>query len=230
MTAGALRKILAGTRVVLFDFDGPICSVFAGLPAPQVARDLQRVVASLTGQRTVETDTTEDPLEVLRQSARYGPSVVAKVDEALTAAETDAAQVAEPTPSGARCLRAVRRSGHRAAVVTNNSERAARAYLDEHGLTELVDTVIGRHPGRPDLMKPNGWPLLQALAAFPVGAHDAVLVGDTEADIQAARAVGTCAIGYANKPGKRERLAAADVVIEDMAELAEVLEDPGEPA
>ncbi|AWK08358.1 hypothetical protein SSP531S_51950 [Streptomyces spongiicola] len=40
-------------------------------------------------------------------------------------------------------------------------------------------------------------------------------------DIEAARAAGTMSIGYANKPGKAERLgqAGATVVIEDMAQL-----------
>lgn len=32
-----LRDAVANARVVLLDFDGPICSIFAGHPAPAVA-------------------------------------------------------------------------------------------------------------------------------------------------------------------------------------------------
>ncbi len=39
------------------------------------------------------------------------------------------------------------------------------------------------------------------------------------ADVVRTTAYGVAAIGYANKPGKRERLAAADVVIDSMADL-----------
>ncbi len=35
--ATALGAIIARTRYLLLDFDGPICSIYAGLPAPTVA-------------------------------------------------------------------------------------------------------------------------------------------------------------------------------------------------
>ena len=41
----------------------------------------------------------------------------------------------------------------------------------------------------------------------------------TLAAVEAAHAAGVAAIGYANKPGKHERFAAADAVIDSMAEL-----------
>ncbi|MEV8376740.1 hypothetical protein AB0P21_28615 [Kribbella sp. NPDC056861] len=35
MTIDPLAKILSSAEAVLFDFDGPICSVFDGYPAPR---------------------------------------------------------------------------------------------------------------------------------------------------------------------------------------------------
>ena len=39
-----LAELLAGTGPLLLDFDGPVCSVFAGYPAPQIAAQLGRLL------------------------------------------------------------------------------------------------------------------------------------------------------------------------------------------
>jgi phosphoglycolate phosphatase len=36
-----VQELLRNAEAVLFDFDGPICSVFSGYPAPRVARDVE---------------------------------------------------------------------------------------------------------------------------------------------------------------------------------------------
>jgi phosphoglycolate phosphatase len=37
-------SIVDSSTGVLLDFDGPVCSIFANLPAPGVAEDLRRVL------------------------------------------------------------------------------------------------------------------------------------------------------------------------------------------
>ena len=46
-------------------------------------------------------------------------------------------------------------------------------------------------------------------------------IGDSTSDIQSAKAAGTHSVGYANKPGKHQRLqdAGADAVVTSMGEL-----------
>ena len=39
--ATELRDLLAATKCVLFDFDGPVCRLFAGHPAAAVAAESQ---------------------------------------------------------------------------------------------------------------------------------------------------------------------------------------------
>jgi hypothetical protein len=39
----ALAAIITRTRYLLLDFDGPVCSIFAGLPAPTVAEELRKL-------------------------------------------------------------------------------------------------------------------------------------------------------------------------------------------
>jgi len=73
-------------------------------------------------------------------------------------------------------------------------------------------------------MKPNADAVLRALDVLSIEAAEAVLVGDSASDMDAARAAGTWSIGYANRPQKRHHLADADAVIDDMGLLAAGLE------
>jgi beta-phosphoglucomutase-like phosphatase (HAD superfamily) len=105
-----------------------------------------------------------------------------------------------------------------------------QTYLAQHHLVELVDgPVVGRRHGRPELMKPHPAPIHDALAALDVRPAAAVLIGDSVTDVIAARNAGVTCIGFADKPGKTELLADADVVIEDMRLLAEQLRDVPRP-
>lgn len=224
MTSEALGAVLREARAVLFDFDGPICSVFSGIPAASVARDLRQVLLEAGYPLSADVSHEDDPLEVLRYAASFGGEVVRRLEDALGAAEVRATQVAKPTRSGALSLRACVDSGRTSAIVTNNSPEAVSAYLARHGLADLVTLVVGRPYAEPQKMKPSPEPLRRALEGLHIEpASDAVLVGDSPSDIAAARAAGTGCIAYANRRGKQERLTNADAVIVDMRELATAL-------
>lgn len=205
-----VRRLLNEAEAVLFDFDGPLCDVFAGLPASQVARGLE-VVAG-------RTSATDDPLEVLRQSA--GTAAVNDVEIALTAAEITAVSRSTANADGVRVLRDCVARGQVTAVVSNNSHAAVAAFLEAQDLTTNVATVVGRAPGQPDLMKPNPWPIRRALTALDVSPQRAVFIGDTASDVQAAQAAAVLCIAYANGPGKRASFEALEsLVIDSMADL-----------
>jgi phosphoglycolate phosphatase-like HAD superfamily hydrolase len=211
--------LLRRTRAVLFDFDGPICSVFSGQPAPTVARELREQLA----EWGAEVPPDDDPLEVLKSAERYGEKVTRAADDFLTAAETGAVRFASPTPGGAESVRACAAAGLRAAVVSNNSAAAVVEYLGIHDLADVVDAVVGREYGKPDLMKPHPKPIWEALKKLHIGPDVALLIGDSTTDVHAARAASITCIGYANKPGKAELLAGADATLSDMADLARCL-------
>ncbi|HJY43162.1 MAG TPA: hypothetical protein VJ301_00955 [Propionibacteriaceae bacterium] len=48
--------------------------------------------------------------------------------------------------------------GRPVVIVSHNAEPAIEAFLDHHDLRHLVHAVIGRVPGRPELMKPHPTP------------------------------------------------------------------------
>ncbi len=215
---GRLAELLAGTGPLLLDFDGPVCSIFAGYPAAEVAAELRERLKR-NGIRVVGSVVTEpDPLEVLRWTGRHGdPDVVRAVEDALCAAELEAARLAESTPYAREVIVAARDAGKPVAIISNNSAGAIVKYLNLHRLAVHV-----RAYARPELMKPHPDPIRRAVAALGAEPGDCALIGDSLADITAAQAAKAKVIGYANKPAKAERFAAAqaDAVVTSMSEIA----------
>jgi HAD superfamily hydrolase (TIGR01509 family) len=218
-----LARLLAETDAILLDFDGPVCSIFAGYPAPKIAAELVELLQRQGVAPSQQLSSETDPLEVLRWTGTTGSKAITRaVDDALCAAELRAADSASPTPYSREVIVAARQAGLPVAVVSNNSAGAVTAYLASHRLAGYVSPIVGRAYAEPDRMKPNPEPVLRAVSDLGVQPSRAVLVGDSLSDIQAGLAAGVRTIGYANRPAKVEvfREAGADVVFESMGLLA----------
>ncbi|MFI9010142.1 HAD family hydrolase [Actinosynnema sp. NPDC053489] len=213
--------VLDQAKAVFFDFDGPICSVFAGYPADQIAFDLIDLLQRQSAIFTPPIGDKTDPMDVLRWTGIHKRDSLVAVEEYLVAAEGKAVESAEPTPFAIQAMRRIIDSGRPVAVVSNNSALAIRKYLVTHGIDSIISFISGRVHAQPALMKPNPFSLTLAANRLGISSTDAVLIGDTVTDIEASHAAGVKSIGYANKPGKRESLsrAGADAVIDSMAVL-----------
>lgn len=226
MSRTKLGRLAGNAKLLLLDFDGPVCSIFAHYPAPEVAARLRAVAADQGVAIGPEISDEQDPLEVLRWSANTGSHrVLHAVEDALREAETNAARSAEPTAHAHELIREARQLGRAVAIASNNSTPAIEAYLNRHGLGALVSVVAGRIPYAPHTMKPDPSCLLRALNAVNTAAHDAVFVGDSLTDITAARSAGVPVVAFANRPDKWEafQAAGADVVVTTMAEVVAAL-------
>lgn len=220
VTDPALARTLARCDTVLFDFDGPLCDVFAGLPAPQVARQLEALA-----RRTFETD---DPLEVLRQAFTGTHAAFNAVEDQLIAAEVAAVELGTPEKDGMRALRISADLGWRTAIVSNNSPDAIRHFLAHSSAASLVITIAGRPYRRPDLMKPDPTLIRQAVDELSGEPERSVLIGDSITDIEAADRAGVHCIAYANKPSKVGPFMATGVpVVTRMSEVAHALDEDG---
>jgi phosphoglycolate phosphatase len=210
MTAPAtadLSALLQRARVLLLDFDGPICAIFAGHAAPQIARELLDALRDDGHPVPEHLDAPTDPFDVLRYAATLGPDATERTDTRLRAAELAAVPTAKPTLHADELIRVWHDAGRQVAAVSNNSQPAVTAYIDRHGIQ--LDAIVGRTSADPALLKPSPHLVLRALAALGATAGESILLGDSPSDIDAARHAGIVAIGYANKPGKHQRLATA---------------------
>lgn len=226
MTMNQLAYVLHPVKHVFLDFDGPVCSVFAGLPAPDVAHRLYEDLRPFLAAGDPEGWVTErDPLALLRSVADVRPDMAGRADETLLRLEVEAVALAEQTAGAEHAVRACVESGRAVWIISNNSGDAIRAYLAGHGLSDAVAGVFGRVPGDPTSMKPNPRLLLDALSAASAKSTECIFVGDAARDVQAGLAADVATIGYANKPGKAAVLAAAGAVVvtESMSDIADAL-------
>jgi phosphoglycolate phosphatase len=216
-----LATIVSRTRHLLLDFDGPICSIFAGLPAVTVADRLRKLFGD-HAQLPDEITRTADPLEIFAYAATISQDLAARVETEMTDQELAAVVTAAPTPYVHEVVTACQNSDRSVAVVSNNSAAAIHSYLARHGLDDRISLVVARTIHNPGLLKPNPHLITEAVNALNAEPGECTLVGDSVTDIEGARLANVQSIGYANKPGKRERLgsAGAGAIINSLADLA----------
>jgi phosphoglycolate phosphatase len=217
-----LGDIITATRHLFLDFDGPICSIFAGLKPETIATHLRDIITAHDITLPTNITATADPFAVFTWAATISPSLAAEVETAQADLEVEAVPTAEPTPGVHAFITSCRETGRTVTVVSNNSERAVRAYLTRHSLDGPISTVIARTSPDPSLLKPCPHLLQQAIAATGGQPETCALVGDQLSDIEAAHHAGTHSIGYANEPGKADSFAkaGADAIITSLSALS----------
>jgi phosphoglycolate phosphatase len=230
-----LRRILAATDALLLDFDGPICSVFSGIPAPVVADQLRNILAE-GGHTGLPDDirTATDPFDVFFYAAKLGQDEAHYVEAAFRAHEVEAVRTAEPTNGAHDLIRAWKAAGRRLAIVSNNSQNAVETYLDLHNLHHLVDHVAARPGADTSMLKPHPYLVTRAVTMLHLQPSGCALVGDSVTDVQAAQGANVSAIAFANKPEKAESFMQAEIIVTRMELLlaaVSVVEEfrPGSP-
>jgi pyrophosphatase PpaX len=155
---------------------------------------------------------------------RFGvPDAARFVEEVAAYLESHSATV-RLNPHAAEALAALKSSGHRTALLTASRRRFVLPVLESQGLAGLLDLVltvedVGRY-------KPDPEVLFKALELLRASAAEALLVGDSDKDIQTGRAAGVATALYLPAHNLRfygEGLLRGwrpDFVIRDFRELA----------
>ncbi len=114
-------------------------------------------------------------------------------------------------------------AGFRIALLTNDSEESARYGLEQLGILELFDPVIGADSGHGGKPEPHG--LLHCIAAHGATPEEALMIGDTNADFVAARAAGVADfICIADSPNERPHAnISVENVISRLSDLPDLL-------
>ncbi|MFF6876687.1 MULTISPECIES: HAD-IA family hydrolase [unclassified Streptomyces] len=226
-----LPHLIRRARVVLWDFDGPICRLFAGHSAERVAGDL---VSWLEGRglHGLLNDTEReslDPQVVLRAVDRRHPGsdLVAALEERLTQEELRAASSAWPTAYADPLIRTWTAVGTRLAITTNNSPRVAREYLASRGLVDCFAPHLYGRTQELHHLKPDPHCLNRALSEMGAAPADALMIGDAPSDLQAAERAGVPFLGYARNDRKAKFLleAGAEWVVGSMETLLKLLRE-----
>lgn len=109
------------------------------------------------------------------------------------------------------------------ALCTNKAHDIALIAIEALGIGHYFGSVIGARDGQPK--KPDPRSLELALLPFPVVVTDAVMIGDSHADIGAAKAAGcpSIAMSYGYAKGPVHELG-ADLVVDRLIDLPAAIE------
>ncbi len=217
-----LRELITRTRVVLWDFDGPICRLFAGHSAEGVADGLVEWLEA-RGLHSLLTESEReslDPHVVLRAVDRRHPGsdLVTELEERLTQEELKATATAMPTAWADPLIRTLVALELRLAITTNNSPQVATTYLASRGLTSCFAPHIYGRTQELRHLKPHPYCLNRALRAMGSSPGTALMIGDTTSDFLAAREAGVPFLGYARNAHKEKLLrgAGATTVVDSL--------------
>ncbi|HEX6927670.1 MAG TPA: phosphoglycolate phosphatase [Gammaproteobacteria bacterium] len=213
-------------RLVIFDLDGTLVDT-----VPDIAVALNAALVDLAFPEVSATETRRwvgDGARVLcgRAIAR-GDHEMADPLQADALLERFLARYAERVCEASRVydgveevLRWLRTQGCRLACVTNKPAEHTEILLQSLKLRASFDLVFGGDslPAR----KPDPLPLLECLRHFGVAAHEALMIGDSDNDVTAARAAGIeCAcVTYGYSQGHDVHTLGAALVIVSLRELS----------
>lgn len=203
-------------RAVVFDQDGTLINTF--IPA------LHAYSAAVGRQITLAELEPVAHLGAARNlvSALLGREATDADDDTFHDALAAAVACVDPYPGIVELLTTLRAAGVATAVATNSDRRSASVVLGTHGLDELMDTIVS--VDQVSGPKPSPESIQLAIERLGVPADQVVFVGDSPADMVAARATGALAVaaGWGHQtPGIPP--ADIDVVARTPAEVAGIV-------
>jgi phosphoglycolate phosphatase len=221
----SLKDLVQTARALLLDFDGPVCHLFSAIPAHEIAQEIRSFLLR-SGERLPDSMmSANDPLALLRWTGAVAPHLLSEAEEIQTDSETRAAGLAAPTPGAAEMVRSAAAQALPVVIVTNNSARAVRTYLERGILGNSIMGISARVPGRPDLMKPDAHLVAIGVEISRQAANTCLLIGDSSTDMQAAKKVGAHSVGYAKRASKVPELsdAGADYIVRELGDVVDAM-------
>jgi phosphoglycolate phosphatase-like HAD superfamily hydrolase len=233
---GVPADLILNAGYLLFDFDGPVVDMFADYPAVDIARRLLDYLRSeCTARIGRHFADPEDPHHIIRRLPHAladrlphdAARIVAEAERLLTQEEQKAVATSAATDGVLALVDALTRAGRwRLAVTSNNSAEAIEDLLRGGRFPELAAAFGGQVYGRlpdPAKMKPHPDCLERALNGLGCrNRPDALMIGDSITDLQAAAELDVPFLGFAPHQRKYEQLlgAGAGLILRSFEELA----------
>lgn len=124
-------------------------------------------------------------------------------------------------PNVIETLAELKNRGYILTIASSRSRASLNNYINDLGISPIISYVLGAD----DVIegKPNPEPVNRTLEHFALKPEEAIVVGDTVFDVEMGLNAGTktCGVTYGN--GSRESISAADWIIDDFAQLLEIV-------
>ncbi len=208
-------------RAIVFDLDGTLIDSL-----PDIASALNEAMAR-RGLPPFDQPTVKDMIgggvaQLLERAftahGAHGHDAAHAVEDFLTIYSEHCTEGTTLYGGALELLQNLRAKGVKLAICTNKPQKITDNILDGLGIAHFFGAVIGERAGQP--LKPAAGPLRLALTQLGAEAGDAVMIGDSAADVGTARACGVPVVlvsfGYSRVPAAQ---LGADSVIDHLLDL-----------
>lgn len=215
--------IAAGYSAVVFDLDGTVADTAQDIHASLVAAlagkglppvDLESTRLMIGGGPQLLVERALNRLGI-NTDARLVTNLVDAFHDDYLANGDRHARLYDGAESALRQLHAM---GMRIGLCSNKPDDLCRMLTRSFDIDRYIDETLGSTPGMPK--KPDPAPLLAIVERLGVTPPDTLYVGDSDADVKAARAAGIpvmlVSYGYTLRPAGQ---LGSDGVIDSLAEL-----------
>jgi phosphoglycolate phosphatase len=219
---------------VLFDLDGTLLDT-----AADIALALNRAVSEF-GWPSVPAGAVRamigrgGPMLIRRVAAAQQRTLDAPAQAALTerffahygTLQDSGESSARPFDGAREALQALHGAGLKVGIVTNKQRRFAASLMRRLALDAWIDCIVGGDSC--EHRKPHPEPLLFACDNLKIAPANALMIGDSTNDVQAARAAGipVLCVPYGYNEGEDPRTLPCDALIESLAQLPVLLLEP----
>ncbi len=192
-------------KAVIFDLDGTITQ-------PLLDFDVIRREIGLA----------PDAGPILEALEGADPVIRLRAGQVLAIHEERAINLSVLNPGARETLLALRQREIKIGILTRNLRENALAVARKHDL--MFDQVLGREDGP---IKPSAFGVLRLCELFGIQPSEALMVGDYLFDIQSGNAAGAVSVLLANHKKAREFSCHADVTIDKLPQILQIIEDLG---
>ena len=112
--------------------------------------------------------------------------------------------------------------GYKKAIISNKRESLSKKLLEQLKLMKFFDVVLGSDSAHGE--KPSPAPVKKVLEILGIEPHRALIVGDSDFNIQAGKGAGLITVAVTYGFRDRESLSNADFLIDNMAQLLTLIE------
>lgn len=211
-------------KIVILDFDGTIADTkpvilntfHRTFDAMRLPQHNDEEIAATIGLPLVEAFPVLEPMD--KEKAAECTAKYREIFEDVNR------EIGVPMfPHVAETVRQLHAKGCIVTIATSRGYKSAVEFVRSFGLDDVITLVVAAEDVRH--AKPDAEPVLKTLKHYNLKPEDAVVVGDTHFDILMGRNAHCMTVGVTYGNGSRESLkeAGADAIVDDFAEIAEMV-------
>ncbi len=213
----------------LFDLDGTL--VCMELDSEQIKKEVDTILVK-RGYPEEFLDSDMSILETIEQGVHYLRDYGLDWEKAKNEAETLLEQAEKEAASRTVCiegaqtvLEILKEKKKKIGVITENKKEVAQQVIKKCGLSPYVDVLLTRDDVTSGKLYETQ--IVQAVGKLGSSPEKTVVVGDHHEEIEAGKKTGCFAVGVLTGAGTRKTLKSANVILNSIKDLKEILTTVG---